>query len=136
MIRSKNVDPVALFAQHPLLIAVKAGASESDLAHGGFVPRYTGKIVEAQFFCAQLTDADDGVRVTIKKNGSEIVTALDPTAAGATVTFVLSDDDFVDGDEIVGHATTGAGDLLVGSFILHVRPLLGGVERALLAPAS
>jgi hypothetical protein len=137
MIRSKNVDPDAQFAQHPVPLSIRAGASETDLAHGAFVPAWAGKIELAQLYASQLTDADDGVTVDIKKNGVSLLSAaVDPVAAGTTTTLTLTDDDFAAGDEIVAHATTDAGDLLVGVIILHVRPLLGSAERALLGPAG
>lgn len=135
MIRSRNVDPNAEFAQLPIGLQIKAAASETDLAHGAFVPRWGGKIVSAELYAAQLTDADDDVTVDIKKNGVSILSAaVDPVEAGTTTPLTLTDDEFDDGDEITAHATTGAGDLLVATIILHVRPLLGGVERKLLGP--
>lgn len=131
MILSRNIDPRARFAQVHVPLPIRAAASETDLGHGAFIPLWAGEIVSVTIYTSQLTDADNSVTVDLKKNGvSLLATPIDPVAAGDLYELTLLSTSFAAEDEIVVHATTGAGDLFVATLTLVVRPLLGGQELA------
>lgn len=135
MIRSRNVDPVSEFAQHPISLPCNEGASVAGVVVASTILPFAGKIVSAKFYCAALTDADDSARIDLLKNGVSILSAaVDPTAADTTTTLSPTTLTFSASDRLSLKVTTGAGDALRGSLTIVVRPLLGGVERALLAP--
>lgn len=134
MITSGNVNPdnnYNEFAQKILCLPVNVGASHNANAVEVVMP-WSYKVISAKFRCSQITDADDSARVKIIKNTTDMVAAaVDPVAANTTTTFTITSGDTGDaGDIIKGHVLTGAGDALVGTFILVVRPYLGRAERA------
>lgn len=127
MIRSRNVDPTAEFAQHIIPITVNVPASQAAVAYGAAIIPWAHKLLSAKFQALVVTDADDTVRIDLHRAGASILGAtVDPVAADTTTTLTVTGDD--DGAanavyELV--ATTGVGDVLVGTLVLVVRPLLG-----------
>ncbi len=138
MIRSRNVDPVAEFAQKIASLSCNEGASLAGVEVASVILPFSGKLLSAKFFCSALTDADDSARVDLLKNGASILAAaVDPVAANTTTTLTpTSGTDFVATDRYGLKVTTGAGDAIRGTLVLTYRNLLGGVERKLLAAAS
>lgn len=133
MILSRNVDPRAVFAQHPISIPCNEGASVAGVAVGSVILPFKGKLVSAKFYCAALTDADDSVTVDLLKNGSSVLAAaVDPVAADTTTALAptAAGSLFNANDRYSLKVTTGAGDALRGTLVLVVRPLLGGTELA------
>lgn len=130
MIRDRNVDhntDQAKFALETVLLHLNVGASVADATiQNGWRAPYAGKIIRADLYCAQITDADDSVRANLKKNGASILgAATDPVAADTLTALTLSADTFAAGDKLQGTVLTGVGDAFVGSIQLVVRPLLG-----------
>lgn len=137
MIRSRNVDPAAVFAQQTVSLPCNEGASVAGVAVASVILPFQGKLLSAKFYCSALTDADDSARVDLLKNGSSVLSAaVDPVAADTTTALAptAAGSLFNAADRYSLQVTTGAGDALRGTLVLTYRPLLGGVERALLAP--
>ncbi len=133
MISSGNIEPnnsYNEFAQQVICLPVNLGASVNQNVAEAVMP-WAGKVISAKFRCSTLTDADDSARVKVINNTTDMVAAaVDPTADDTTTTFTLTaGTTFAAGDILKGHALTGAGDALVGTFIFVVRPYLGRQER-------
>lgn len=133
MIRDKNVDHTAGendFACMALNFHLSLGAGVAGVIQGGWRAPWAGKIVSAALYAATLTDADDSVRIDVQKNGTTVLTATtDPGAADTATAMALSTTtstiSFAAGDKIQVVATTGAGDAMVGTCSVIVRPRVG-----------
>jgi sugar/nucleoside kinase (ribokinase family) len=133
VIQDKNVDNTAAknnFAQTALNFFLSVGAGVAGVIQGGWRAPWAGKIVSVIVYAATLTDADDSVRIDVQKNGVTVLSAtVDPgaadTATVATLSATASVLAFAAGDKIQVVATTGAGDAMVGTVSVMVRPRLG-----------
>lgn len=133
MIRDKNIDHTSgqnNHAQLALNFHLSLGAGVAGVIQGGWKAPWAGKITAALLYCATLTDADDSVRIDVQKNGSTVLTATtDPGAANTGTTMALSTTtatiSFAAGDILTCVATTGAGDAMVGTCSVMVRPRVG-----------
>lgn len=128
MIRNRNIDDrgQATFTHQAITIALSLGASLAAVIVGGFRAPYKGKLVAAHVYAATLTDADDSVRIDLRKGGTTMLGAtVDPVAADTVTSLVPTTLTFNEGDKIQVYATTGAGDAMVGSVTVVIRPLLG-----------
>ena len=127
MIRSRNVDPTAEFGQLVIPVNVNVPASQAAVSYGAAIIPWAHKLVSAKFYASVVTDADDSVRIDLHRAGASILGAtVDPVAADTITTFTVTGSLTGAADavyELV--ATTGAGDALVGTLVLVVRPLLG-----------
>lgn len=128
MIDNKNLDKDATFLLHPIVLGpVAVAASQSNIEQAAVRMPYSGKIVSIHFHTVALTDADDSVRLDVKKGSTSVLTAtVDPVAAGTVAAGTLKTDGtarFVAGDKLALFATTGAGDAITGgSATMVVRP--------------
>lgn len=133
MIRDKNVDQTANQNHHACMAInchLSLGAGVAGVIQGGWRAPFAGKIVSAALYCATLTDADDSVRIDVQKNGASVLSATqDPGAADTGSAMSLSATAsllaFAAGDKIQVVATTGAGDAMVGTCTIVVRPRIG-----------
>lgn len=127
MIRDRNIDPSADVLDQIIPITVNVPASQAAVSYGAVIIPWAHKLVSAKFYASVVTDADDSVRIDLHRAGASILgSTVDPVAADTTTTLTVTGDD--DGAanavyELV--ATTGAGDVLVGTLTLVVRPLAG-----------
>lgn len=133
MIQDKNIDATAGKNNHAhaaLNFHVNVGAGVAGVIQGGARMPWAGKIVGVSVYAATLTDADDSVRLDVQKNGTTVLSAtVDPGAAdtgtAATLSATASVLSFAAGDKIQVVATTGAGDAMVGTVTVFVRPRVG-----------
>lgn len=130
MIRDRNIDQAsdaAKFALETVILQIIAGASLAAVIQAAWRAPYAGKIIAAHIYCATITDADDSVRLDLRKDTvSQLGATVDPVAADTLTALTLtSDGTFAAGAKLQAYATTGVGDAFVGSIQLVVRPLLG-----------
>ena len=128
MIESQNVSPNADIIEQAIPLAINAGASLAGVSHGGWRAPWKGKLLRADVYASVVTDADDSVRVDLHVDGASALTGtVDPVAADTTTVLPLttSPTEFEAGDIIEPVLTTGAGDALVGTVTIVVRPLAG-----------
>jgi hypothetical protein len=128
-IRDKNIDhdnDNNTFAQQSLVFSINVGASVSGVIQGGWKAPWDGKIVSAHVYCATITDADDSIRVDIRKDTVSLLDAtVDPVAADTATTLTVNDDDFDADDVLQVYMTTAGSDAFIGTVTLIVRPRLG-----------
>jgi hypothetical protein len=132
MIRSRNCDDVTgnEFAQETLILPINVGASVATVIQCAWRAPYAGKVLAAYVYAATMTDADDSIRVDLKKSGTSVLTAtVDPVAADTMTTLTLTSTAatlaFAIGDKLQAIILTGAGDAFIGNLVVVVRPLLG-----------
>lgn len=131
MIDNKNIDPTATMLRIPVVLAKDAvAASQSDIEQAAFRAPFAGTILSVHFHTVALTDADDSVRLDIKKGSTSVLSAtVDPVSAGTVAAGTLKTDgteDFVAGDKLALFATTGSGDAITSlSATLVIRPQAG-----------
>lgn len=132
MIRARNCDETTgfEFAQESNSLAIIVGASVAAVPQAAFRAPYAGKVVSAHIYAATMTDADDSIRVDLRKNGVSILTGTVDPVTNDTMTLlplvaVAASTAFAVGDKIQAYITTGVGDAFVGNVVLVVRPLLG-----------
>jgi hypothetical protein len=137
-VRDKNIDHTANQNHHACMALnfhINMGAGVAGVIQGGWRAPFAGKIISAAVYAATLTDADDSVRLDVQKNGASVLSATtDPGAADTGTAMSLSTTtstiSFAAGDKIQVVGTTGAGDAMVGTVSVIVRPRVG---RELLA---
>lgn len=132
MIRDKNLDPNADAFKTVVVLPLSLGASIAGVIQTAFRAPYAGKVASAHVWALSLTDANDDVRIDLRKNTTSILTTTtDPGAADATTAMSLNATTavFVAGDMLQVYATTGVGDAMVGTVTLVLRPYLGATER-------
>jgi hypothetical protein len=128
MIRSRNCDNVTgnEFCIETVMLSINVGASVSSVIQGAWRAPYAGKLVAAHVYAATMTDADDSIRVDLKKNGTSMLPAtIDPVTADTMTSLAPTTLTFVAGDKLQAVILTGAGDAFIGNLIIQVRPLLG-----------
>ncbi len=126
MIDNKNIDKTATMLRIPIVLGpVTVAASQNDVEQGAVRMPFSGKVLSVHFHTVALTDAEDSVRVTIKKATTSILSAtVDPASAGTVVAGVVATPDFVAGDKLGLFALTGVGDAITGlTATIVVRPL-------------
>lgn len=128
MIRDRNVKTDANFAQNIVPINVNVPASQAAVSYGAAIIPWPHTLLSAKFYASVVTDADDTVRIDLHRAGASILGAtVDPVAADTVTTLTVTGAAAVTTSNAVYElvATTGAGDALVGTLTLVVRPELG-----------
>jgi hypothetical protein len=129
MIRARNCDDVQgyEFAQESSTLNITVGASVAGVAQCAWRAPYAGKVLAAHVYAATMTDADDSIRVDLRKNNVSLLTAATDPVTNDTMTQLplIAGSTFVAGDRLQAFITTGVGDAFIGNIILVVRPLLG-----------
>ena len=130
MIRDRNLDPNADAFKTVVVLPINVGASVAGVIQTAVRAPYAGKIASAHVWALSLTDADDSVRVDLRKNGTSLLAAtVDPVAADTTTSLAPTTVAFIAGDMLQVYLTTGVGDAMVGTVTLVLRPYLGAPER-------
>lgn len=127
MIRDRNIKTDANFAQNIVPITVNVPASQAAVSYGAAIIPWAHTLLSAKFYASVVTDADDSVRIDLHRAGASILGAtVDPVAADTTTTLTVTGAAAAAANSVYELvATTGAGDVLVGTLTLVVRPELG-----------
>ena len=127
MIRDRNVDPSADFLDQIIPLSVIVPASQAAVAYAAVRIPWAHVLVSATFDALVVTDADDSVRIDLHREGASILGAtVDPVAADTSTVLTVTGDDNGAADDLYELVvTTGAGDALVGTLTLVVRPEAG-----------
>lgn len=127
MIRDRNVDPSADFVDQIIPLTVNVPASQAAVAYAAARIPWAHVLVSAIFNALIVTDADDTVRIDLHREGASILGAtVDPVAADTETTLTVTGAAAgAAGDLYELVVTTGAGDALVGTLTLVVRPEVG-----------